>query len=314
MALKIVTAAEPIIVKSIKLVIYGDAGLGKTSLGYSAKNPLLFDFDKGAHRTSHRKGNTVLVDNWSEVSSITADDLQGVDTVVIDTVGRALVCITNDLKKQNIPAMFQRDGTLAPKGWGKIANTFKTWLDSISAMGKDIVILDHSKEQRGKQEGEVLIRPDIQGGTKGEIYKMADQMGYLSIVDIQGKPTTQVLFTPTSGYHTKDTGGLGNITIPSLTTTPTYLGDVIQLVKDKINSMSAEQLERQKELDAIRGDCIAASSAADLNAIIASLPESHTFLGAMRQAIGEASKALPVTFDKTQGQFVDNVASVEGAA
>ena len=54
MALKIVTAAEPIIVKNIKLVIYGDAGLGKTSLGYSAKNPLLIDFDKGAHRTSHR--------------------------------------------------------------------------------------------------------------------------------------------------------------------------------------------------------------------------------------------------------------------
>ena len=60
MALKILSAAEPITVDRITLALYGDPGVGKTTLAFSADKPLLFDFDNGAHRASNRK-DTVRV-------------------------------------------------------------------------------------------------------------------------------------------------------------------------------------------------------------------------------------------------------------
>ncbi|MEK5761254.1 AAA family ATPase, partial [Acinetobacter variabilis] len=74
-------------------------GIGKTSLAFSATNPILFDFDKGAHRAGKYRKDTVQVNNWSEVSSLTANDLLGYDTVIVDTAGRMLDVIIAHLVK-----------------------------------------------------------------------------------------------------------------------------------------------------------------------------------------------------------------------
>jgi hypothetical protein len=87
MALKsVVSAAQTMRVNCLVAYIYADPGIGKTSLAYTAKNPILFDFDAGAHRSGKlRRGATVPVEHWLDVANIEACDVESYQSIVIDT-------------------------------------------------------------------------------------------------------------------------------------------------------------------------------------------------------------------------------------
>ena len=70
--LKIVRASDPVLVERLNLCLYGDPGVGKTTLGFTAENPLLLDFDEGKHRAANRR-DAVPVSSWSDVAGITAE-------------------------------------------------------------------------------------------------------------------------------------------------------------------------------------------------------------------------------------------------
>src|SRR5258708_2400505 len=72
--LKIVKASEPMLVERINMCIYSPPGLGKSTLAFTARDPVLLDCDKGAYRAHNRK-DTVPVSAWSDIESITAADL-----------------------------------------------------------------------------------------------------------------------------------------------------------------------------------------------------------------------------------------------
>jgi replication-associated recombination protein RarA len=50
--MKVYSANEIIESAGMVALIYGDPGIGKTTLANTAPNPLLLDFDRGAHRSS----------------------------------------------------------------------------------------------------------------------------------------------------------------------------------------------------------------------------------------------------------------------
>src|SRR5438094_161444 len=115
--LKIIKASEPIKVERINLCLYGPPGLGKSSLAFTAKDPLLLDCDGGAYRAANRK-DTVPVSKWADIISITAEDLKPYKTVVVDTAGRALDFLTADIIAAN-PKM-GRGGALTLQGFGEL--------------------------------------------------------------------------------------------------------------------------------------------------------------------------------------------------
>lgn len=317
MALKVITASQPMRIKNLIVFVYGDPGVGKTSLAYSAKNPILFDFDTGAHRAGKfRIGTTVPVEHWSDVSQLSAADLAGYDTVIIDTAGRMLDSIINDLVSD---AKNCRRGSkeLAIQGYGTLNKRFTGWLNLLRSFGKDIVLLAHAAEEKDGEN--TKIRPDMVGGSKKEAYKVADMMGYMTTVQGQNGAAKALHFTPSQAYHAKDSGAVHNLMLPDLNDEPQTLANIIQRAKDHINSLSESQAQAQNQLNEYRADCMDATNADDLNALVARLDKAHPCYEAMRQAISETTKELPVTFDKAQGKFVDNVEAelvedAEGAA
>ena len=100
MTLNITKPSDAIPVKSINVLIYGTPGIGKTSIACSANNPLLLDFDKGAHRSAFRC-DTLLVDDWHQVASLNPKDIAQYDTIILDTVGRLLDLLTARLQDDN---------------------------------------------------------------------------------------------------------------------------------------------------------------------------------------------------------------------
>ena len=301
MALNIVTSVQPLNVENIITFIYGDPGIWKTSLAFTAKNPILFDFDKGAHRAGAFRKDTVQIGSWNEVARFTAQDLQGYDTIIVDTAGRALDMMTDSLKGDSRNT--RRDGQLTMQGYGKLGSMFTDWLKMLRGMGKDIVLLAHASED--KDGDNVIKRPDMVGGSKKEAYKVADMMGYMTMQQGQNGAVRVLNFTPNHTYLAKDSGQIGNIIINSMTDAPNQLADIIQATKNHINSLSAEAAKAQQQLENLRNDLLDADTTSDLDELRADLDKSHPLYKEMALSVMSRSKALGFIYDKSSDSFID---------
>ena len=173
MSLKIVKPSEPIQVSTIVFTLYAAPGLWKTSLAQTADSPLTLDFDKGIYRAFNRRAS-VAIGAWSDVSAMTAEDLEPYKTVVVDTAGRALDVLSQDIIAGN-PKMGRTDGSLSLQGFGALKSRFSQWQAFLRlAFGKDIILVCHMDEQ--KNGDDILERIDAQGSSKNEIYKSSDAM------------------------------------------------------------------------------------------------------------------------------------------
>lgn len=261
MPLKITRAADPITVERIKLVIYGQPGSAKSSIAFTAAEPLLLDFDGGSYRAANRK-DVVQVKEWSDAANITAEDMAPYKTVIIDTAGRALDLLTADIiradpKKGN-------GGALSLQGYGILKSRFSAYLTLLNSFGKDVVLIAHMEE---KQRGdEIIERLDVQGGSKGEIYKAADAMGRLTIENGQ----RWLKFSPTDAAFGKNPGQLEPLLVPKADAPEFdgFLARVISTTKDKLNAMSADQKAAKAEQDWFRSELPKVKDADTLNGLI----------------------------------------------
>ena len=292
--LKITRAAEPIHIERLKLVIYGQPGAAKTSIAFTAPDPLLLDFDGGSYRAANRK-DVVRVEQWSDAASIAQEDLEPYKTVIIDTAGRALDMLTTDIiradpKKGN-------GGALTLQGYGALKARFGSFLTLLNSFGKDVILVAHMEE---KQRGdEVIERLDVQGGSKGEIYKAADAMGRLTIENGE----RWLKFSPTDAAYGKNPGQLEPLRVPAATSPEfaDFLGRVIQQTKDKINHLTDEQRSAVEQHEAFRADVGKAADARAVNALIKRAKGGGKVMIALLHARALELGLLP---DKASGTYI----------
>lgn len=302
MALKIVKASEPITIKNLIVFVYGDPGIGKTSRAFSASRPILFDFDNGAHRAGQFRKDSVPVSDWLEVANLTADDLADYDTVIIDTAGRMLDCITSHLCKD--AKNRRKDGALSLQGFGVMGNLFSTWLKTLRGFGKDIILLAHAAED--KKGENIIIRPDMVGKSKSEAYKVADLMSYMTTNENQsGNPIKVIDFRPSTAFLAKDSGALGCVECPDLRRSPTHMADVLKSAKDYINNMSAEQARAQSDLEEFRGRVLEAENAEHLNTLLSEISKEHPRALEMRRSVHTFAGQLDVVANSASGKYED---------
>ena len=291
MALKITPASEPISVTRLTIALYGDPGVGKTTLAFTADKPLLFDFDNGAHRAANRQ-DVVRVASWADVDGVTAADLAPYTTVVVDTAGRMLDALAADIIAND--AKMGRGGVLSQQGWGRLKQRFTAWLKMLNASGKDVVLIAHGTE---KMDGEnVNARLDVQGGSKDEIYKSVDAMGRVYIRS--GKRV--LCFDPTESAFGKNPGQFPVLEIPN-PITPDYLAGVIQQTKDALNTQTEAMREAAKELDEWRDIIAKLESADDFNKRLERVREKSK---PIQKLFAEAATAHGLVFDKSADVFV----------
>ena len=293
MPLKITKASDPITVERLNMVIYAAPGLGKSSIAFTAEAPLLLDFDKGSHRAANRK-DTVQIDGWNDVAGISAEDLAPFKTVIVDTAGRALDVLTVDIIRAN--PKHGRGGALTLQGYGELKSRFGSFLKLLNSFGKDVVLIAHMDEQRNGDD--VIERLDVQGGSKGEIYKAADAMGRLVIDNGQ----RWLRFSPTDAAFGKNPGQLEPLAVPHFDSPEFdgFLGRVIQQTKDKLNTLSEEQKAAKAEQDWFRTTLPTVADAAGINDLIARAKVAGKAVG---QMLHNRATELGLTFDKASGAY-----------
>lgn len=299
--LRITKASDPIEVKTIVACIYAPPGLGKTSLASSAGKVLLLDFDKGSYRAKNR-GDVVEVESWQDILGLTAEDLKPYTAIAIDTAGRALDVLSSAIIAEN--ARMGRGGALTLQGYGELKSRFIAFLRYVRTMGLDVILVCHSDEQRNGDE--TIERLDMQGGSKGEVYKSADVMGRLYLRG--GKRVLN--FSPSDTAFGKNPAQLPPLEVPDFATEPQWFAGVIAQIKTALNTQNAAQVEAKSALDQWIERINAAVDCADFDALVAETADQPApLMKVVKPMISKAAKAKGLAFDKAAKAFVETGAA-----
>lgn len=237
-------ASELSIPNTIKMMIYGQAGMGKSTLALSTPKPLLLDFDNGVKRInmSHLESiDTVQIGSWQDVQAVLQEDLSAYRTIVVDTIGKMMDFIIT-----------YKCGTRQPsiRDWGGINQEFSWLTRSLGSLNKNVVFVAH-RDTRKEGDDTVFI-PALREKSYNSIVTELDLLGYLEMKNEKGRQVRTITFDPTSRNDGKNTCNLpGVMNIPTIVDAqgkPTAKNDFIekQVIAPYLGMLSAKEEEIKK--------------------------------------------------------------------
>lgn len=282
--------------RPVVIVLYGEPGIGKTSLFNTAQNPLLLDFDRGVDRSINRQ-DTLLVSKWEDVlAEEKAGTFADYDTIGIDTAKAAL----DDFLMAYVIKQDYKNAKNKLAAYGAIGDEFKVFVSNRRSENADLVIIAHAKDEK---EGDILKKiPDVTGQSYNLLLRIADQVGYMKTVN--NKRTIQ--FEPTDTTIGKNVARLPLIEIPDESSQDFnhFMSSLIIAVKDAIRSMSEAQKEALDKMHAYQQEvqgCEDPDELTELLAVAKELPPSYRSV--IEKLIIDRSKALGFVVNKEKKCF-----------
>lgn len=294
----------------IKALLYGQPGIGKTTLALSAPSPLMIDCDKGVHRINpiHLK-DTVQVSKWEDIDAVLSEDLSAYQTIIIDTAGKMIEYMTDFIMRSD-PRLRQGDGSLSLKGYGARKVMFKNLFSRVTLLGKNIVFVAHDIEER---DGDVrFVRPEIGGSSGNDLMKELDLVGYMGA---QGKKKT-ISFDATEKYYGKNTCNLPEIIeVPDASQGGNVLlSTIFGQYGDMLEKKSEMRVKYNKLLDHIESVVENIDTLNKLNkATVDFQAMEHIWDSRVQSAkrVHAKAKELAFVFDREQGKYVIPAPSTE---
>lgn len=287
---------DPIPARPVIILVYGEPGIGKTSLSNTAKDPLLVDFDRGKDRAIFRQ-DTLVVGSWDDVQKEEREKtFNGYKTITIDTAKAAL----DDFLMSWVIKQDYRLGKNKLKAYGAIGDEFKLFVNRRREQECDIVIIAHSKEEK---DGDIIKRvPDVTGSSYSLLLRIADQVGYMSMKN--NRRTLQ--FEPTDTTIGKNVAGLSTVDIPVAGTVEfkTFMGEIIEQTRVALCSKSEAEQEALSKSEAYKKEISECKDGEELTTLLSLVKDLPQYLSQPLKAdIIEKSKELGLKANKESGKF-----------
>lgn len=190
--------AEIVGKETIAALIYGQSGMGKTTLACSSPRPVLFDFDGGVARIrDEHQVPTVQITKWQEALDAleeVANDGGEYRTIIIDTASKMIDSI-----------IVHVCGTAQPKinQWGIINAAFKNFLRSVQSFGKNVVFIAQREVEKSGED--IRYVPQFRSSNYKDVICDLDVCGYMEMVNYKGQSMRQITFNPTERNEGKNT-------------------------------------------------------------------------------------------------------------
>ena len=182
---------------TIAALIYGQSGMGKTTIACSAPAPVLFDFDGGVSRIrDEHQVPTVQITKWQDALDAVNEVAQSNEfrTIIIDTASKMMDSI-----------IVHVCGTAQPsiKQWGLVNAQFKSFLRSVQSIGRNIVFVAQREVEKNGEE--IRYIPAFRASNYKDVICDLDVCGYMEMVKYKGQEVRQLTFNPTSRNEGKNT-------------------------------------------------------------------------------------------------------------
>lgn len=296
---------------TIKALVYGQPGLGKSTLALSTPNPVLFDFDGGIQRVNGAfQCPTLQVQNWTEVLQALQElekEPNDFKTIVIDTAGKMLDYMSTYIIQQD-NRLGKRDGSLTLQGFGARKIMFINFLMRVSMMGKHVIFVAHEREEK---DGDIrIVRPEIGGSSAGDLIKELDLVGYMQAI---GNKRT-ISWTPQEKFYAKNTCNL-----PPMQEIPVIIdaqgkiighNDFMSNIFENYDNYLKQESNTRKEYDEliseIEGEVACISDAEQANSYVLSMKDKKQIWDSNAHAkslITDRCKELGLKFNKTTKKY-----------
>lgn len=237
-------STELVIHETVKMMIYGQSGMGKSTVALSAPKPLLLDFDNGVKRIniSHIENiDTVQITRWEDVQQVMQENLSPYQSIVVDTIGKMMDFIIT-----------YKCGTRQPsiRDWSGINAEFSWLTKTLSGLNKHIIFVAH-RDTRKEGDDTVFI-PSLREKSYNSIVTELDLLGYLEMKSEKGVQRRTITFDPTSRNDGKNTCSLPSVmeipTILDRSGKPTAKNDFItaRIIIPYLNMLQAKKEEQEK--------------------------------------------------------------------
>lgn len=299
---------------NVKIMLYGQAGFGKTTTALSAPKPLLLDFDNGVKRVndSNLQGvDIVQVASWKDMQDLMKENLSGYQSIVVDTIGKMMDFIIS-----------YKCGISQPRvqDWGGINQEFSWFVRSLNGLNKNIIFVAHRDTR--KEGDDTVFVPALREKSYNSIVTELDLLGYMEMRNKNGRVRRTITFDPTNRNDGKNTCNL-----PSVMEVPTIIDDkgnpmgknlfiTNQIINPYLGMLIAKkeaQEKYNKVMAKIREEIeytTDARSANDFASRITNFEHVGSSLDMARHLFSEKVKSLGLILDKKTKTYSDAAAEV----
>jgi hypothetical protein len=166
-------------------------------------------------------------------------------------------------------------------------------------MGKDLLFVSHDKEDK---DGDLrVVRPDIVGGSYGEVMKNADFVGYLYM---SGKD--RVLdFNPTDRWVGKNPARWTPFRVPEVGKATEFMADLYQKGREALGGISEVSAKAAAAVEDWRTAIQAYTKADEFNRAIPEIKKlSAVLLPQVTKILMDTAAAKSIPFDKAAKTFL----------
>lgn len=292
---------------TIKGMILGNTGNGKTTLALSAPDPVLIDFESGITRVS-KQWQTISMqcrDFNLFLDFLNSKEINQFKTIVIDPLGEMADQIKAYVINKN-PSLAKDGRKLFPA----IGNEFKNVWTILKNKGLSIIFVSHTEEIMKNELESLKIR------CEGSYIKnfLPTQMDFVAILrrkDNNGKTQRFLDFGNNESFtFAKRWNGLDEtIEVPVNTTQNTFLSDVIwKKWQEKNEKEEKENKDYDILIEELKAKISNIQNLEQLNAYYAAIYHKHDKMWSSYQAettfLQIKAKELNCEFDKKTKEFV----------
>ena len=188
--------------KFIKMLVYGEAGVGKTVLSATAPNPIIISAEKGLLSLADKDVPVIEVDSLKgclEVYDYLNEQTQEYDTIVLDSLSEIGEALLREFKK----------GEKDPrKAYMKMADELDLLTKAFRDLDRHVVFIAKQELNKDEYSGKTTYRPSAPGQS------FTSNMAYLfdevlcMRIGKEGKEIVRYLQTqPDLQYQAKDRSG-----------------------------------------------------------------------------------------------------------
>lgn len=212
----------------LKILVYGDPGVGKTVFAAGAPAPLFIDAEHGTRSLlNHPEFKNVLVlplRSWEDLENlfleIRAGEFDDIETIVIDSISELQKRQMDELLKAAAAKDRNRNPYLPfQQDYKENTEILRRLVVSFRDLEKNLIITAHSQEATDEGTGTIYQRPAVTPKLASTLEGIMDVLGYLSLeIDKDGNQKRSLQVMPSRRIKAKcRIGGL-----PPIIENPTF--------------------------------------------------------------------------------------------